>query len=328
MIAVTGATGLLGNIIVQQLAEQGVPVIGLTHNLRPSATQTTNAKIIWRKADITDPVSLHEALHDAEGVIHAAAMVSFNPRHRKELHHINVAGTRNIVNACLNLNLKRLVYISSVAALGRQKKQTLITEDNIWVETSTHTCYAATKYRGELEVFRGQEEGLSTAILNPSVILAPGNWNRSSAQLFKYVWKEIPFYIEGSLNYVDGRDAAALAIRLYNADVQGERFIANAGAVPYKRFFDEAAARLNRKTARLKVSGSWLHLLSSLEQARAWLGGNPLITRETALLAGQHFVYDNQKVTQRFAFSFQSFENTLDWCCSAYLQQVKNQNNR
>lgn len=284
--------------------------------------------VIWREADITDPVSLHEALQHADGVIHAAALVSFNPRHRKKLFQVNVMGTRNIVNTCLNLKLQRLIHISSVAALGRQKNQTLINEDNTWTESPANTFYAETKYRAELEVFRGQQEGLSAAILNPSVILAPGNWNRSSAQLFKYVWRQIPFYISGSLNFVDGRDAAALAVKLYYAPAQGERFIANAGAVPFKTFFNETAVRLHRRPPGIKVSGPVLHLLSRLEQVRAWLGGNPLITRETALLAGNYFLYENRKVTERFAFAFQSFEATLDWCCSWYSQWAKNQNNR
>lgn len=326
MIAVTGATGLLGSAIVQKLTASGQTVIGIARKIIPD--NTSQEKVIWRKADVTDPVSLQEALADADGVIHAAALVSFNPRDRKKLLEINSIGTRNIVNACLNLGIRRLVYISSVAALGRQKNQTLINEENPWTESELNTWYAESKYRGELEVFRGQEEGLSTAILNPSVILTRGNWNNSSAQLFKYVWKQIPFYIDGSLNYVDGRDAAELALKLYQSDAEGERFIANAGTVSFKKFFDEVALRLNRKPPSLKISGKLLHLISGFEQIRARLGGNPLITRETAQLAGNHFTYDNTKITRYLGFSFQSFESTLDWCCSYYLDQQKIQNNR
>lgn len=119
MIAVTGATGLLGSAIVQQLMARGHTVVGITRKIIPD--NEAQKSIIWREADVTDPVSLHEALQDATGVIHAAALVSFNPRHRNRLMQINVTGTRNIVNACLNLGIKRMVYISSVAALGRQK---------------------------------------------------------------------------------------------------------------------------------------------------------------------------------------------------------------
>ncbi len=326
MIAVTGATGLLGSAIAQQLTGLGYTVLGITRKI--VSDRSLPEKIIWREADVTDPVSLHEALSDAEGVIHAAALVSFNPRHRRKLMEINVTGTRNVVNACLNLGIRRLVYISSVAALGRQKNQTLINEDNPWTDSELNTWYAESKYRGELEVFRGQEEGLSTAILNPSVILTRGNWNNSSAQLFKYVWKEIPFYIDGALNYVDGRDVAALAVKLYHADIEGERFIANAGSVSFKKFFDEVALRFNRKPPYVLVSGGLLGLISSIEHFRARLGGNPLITRETAQLAGSNFTYDNKKITRCLGFSFQSFESTLDWCCSYYLEQQKIQNNR
>jgi nucleoside-diphosphate-sugar epimerase len=326
MIAVTGATGLLGSLIINHLTDAGQQVIALSRN--PTHSRLPTGNVIWRQADVTDAVSLHEALQQASGVIHAAALVSFNPRHRKVLFETNVIGTRNVVDACLTLNINRLVHISSVAALGRQPHETRINENHPWTESPINTHYAETKYRSELEIFRGQEEGLSTAILNPSVILAPGNWNHSSAQLFKYVWRQMPFYIDGSLNYIDGRDAAALAVKLYQSNIQGERFIASAGAVPFKTFFDETAARLHRKPPYLKVSGRLLRLLSALEQVRAWLGGNPLITRETAQLAGHYFLYDNHKITSRFDFSFQSFEATLDWCCAWYLKQINNQNNR
>lgn len=325
MIAVTGASGLLGSAIVHQLTTNGHTVIGIT---RKTDIQATHEKIIWRNADVTDPVSLHEALSDATGVIHAAALVSFNPRHRNKLMEINVTGTRNIVNTCLNLGIRRLVYISSVAALSRQKNQTIINEENPWTDSELNTWYAESKYRGELEVFRGQEEGLSTAILNPSVILTRGNWNNSSARLFRYVWKQIPFFIDGSLNYVDGRDAATLAVKLFFSDAEGERFIANAGSVSFKKFFDEAALRLSRRPPFLKISGSLLRFISNMEHLRAWLGGNPLITRDTANLAGMFFTYDNTKIARRFGFSFQSFEATLDWCCSFYLDKQKIQNYR
>ncbi|MDW8331216.1 MAG: SDR family NAD(P)-dependent oxidoreductase [Cyclobacteriaceae bacterium] len=326
MIAVTGATGLLGNAIIQQLMNDGYQVVAITRKIKPE--NPTNEKLVWREADVTDPVSLHEAFTGVDGVIHAAALVSFNPRQRKELFQINVTGTRNVVNACINLGIKRLVYISSVAALGRKKNQTVIDEDNPWTDSALNTWYAESKYRGELEVFRAQEEGLSTAILNPSVILTRGNWNNSSARLFKYVWKEMPFYIEGSLNYVDGRDAATLAVKLYFSGFEGERFIANAGTVTFKNFFDAVAKRFQRRPPSIKVSGNFLKVLSSMEQLRARLGGDPLITRETAQLADTFFAYDNRKIKHRLGFSFQSFESTIDWCCSYYLDLLKIQNNR
>jgi nucleoside-diphosphate-sugar epimerase len=207
MIAITGGNGLLGSFIIRELINTNQPFVAFKRNNSDiSLLRDVSEKITWRDADVLDPVSLNEALNDITHVIHAAAIVSFNPRDAKKIYNVNVLGTRNITNACLNAGVRRFVHISSVAALGRQKDQTIIDEQNKWIDNPLNSTYAESKYYAELEVFRAQEEGLSTVIINPSVILAPTDWTRSSAQLFKYVYDEKSFYIDGSLNYVDVRD--------------------------------------------------------------------------------------------------------------------------
>src|SRR6185369_576794 len=124
-------------------------------------------------------------------------------------------GTRNVVNACLTSGIQRMILISSVAALGRKKGQTEINEESQWTDSELNTDYANSKYLSELEVFRGQEEGMSISIVNPSVILAPANITKSSAKIFDYVLKDRPFYIDGSINYVDARDVAELVFKLH-----------------------------------------------------------------------------------------------------------------
>jgi dihydroflavonol-4-reductase len=330
MIAVTGANGLLGSYIVRNLCKANIPFVALKRKgSDTSLLQDLSDKINWRDADVTDPVSLEEAFTDVTKVIHTAAYVSFNPRQAKKIFQINTDGTRNIVNACLTKNISRLLHVSSVAALGRQKGQTTLTEDNKWVENSINSYYGQSKYQAELEVFRGQEEGLSTVIVNPSVILGfNNNWNKSSAQLFKYAYKEKPFYINGSLNYVDVRDVAEASLQLFNSPIEGERFILSAGSVPFKTFFDGAANGFQKKGPSVKVGSSVANLLAGAESVRTWLtGSEPLITRETARLVDAFFHYDNQKVKNAINFNFQTIESTLNWCCEHYRRKydIKNQ---
>jgi nucleoside-diphosphate-sugar epimerase len=325
MIAVTGANGLLGSFVARKLLSTNTPFVALK---RPgsdtSLLEDVNRLITWRDADVLDTVALHEALAGVSGVIHAAALVSFNPRDKKKLFRTNIEGTKNMVDACLLLGIGRMVHVSSVAALGRQKNQEIITEENKWTESTLNSAYAESKYRAELEAFRGQEEGLSTVIVNPSVILSRGNWNRSSAQLFKYVWKSRPFYIDGSLNYVDVRDVSEAIVKLYHSQYQGERFIINAGSIPYLEFFRAVAQRLSRKPPGIKLSKSTLTWLARMEQFRSALtGAHPLITPETARLAETRFFYANQKVTQALNMAFQPIEQSLDWCCSWYSDQTR-----
>jgi dihydroflavonol-4-reductase len=324
MIAVTGANGLLGSFIVKKILAEGKPCIALVREGSDlSLLGDCPPALHIRKADILDAVQLQESLKDVTQVVHAAAVVSFNPGRRKQIMENNIAGTRNVVNACLDNGVSRLLHISSVAALGRQKGQTVIDENNKWTDSSLNSSYAESKYLAELEVFRAQEEGLSTIIVSPSVILAPANWKKSSAQLFKYVWDEKPFYIDSHLNYVDVRDLTNIVVSLLESGIEGERFIVNAGNIPFVDFFKKVAQRFEKKSPSIRLRKGFLNVVAFTEKLRCRLSGTePLITKETALLAGSHFIYDNQKIKNTLAFDFQSVDETVDWCCAYYLNYI------
>lgn len=324
MIAVTGANGLLGSFLVRKLNAERVPFVALKQqNSDTSLLKDINESITWREATLLDPVSLNEALHDITAVIHAAAIVSFNPREERKMFDVNVLGTRNVVDTCLALNIKRMVHISSVAALGRQKEKKIITEDNKWVNSALNSAYAESKYLAELEVFRGQEEGLNTVTLNPSVILAPADWNRSSAQIFKYIWKKRPFYFNGMMNYVDVRDVADIAYQLVHSPFEAERFIINAGNISFHDLFHKVAANFNTRAPHIRLGRKTLKILAALEAVRAFIQNKtPLITRESARLAGTEFLFDNEKISKALNFKFQTIDKTLQWCCEYYLRQV------
>ena len=323
MIAVTGANGLLGSFVVRELLDRGLPFVALKRkNSDITLLSDVNARINWINADISDPVSLEDSLKDISAVIHTAALVSFNPRDKQRLFNTNVNGSRNIVNVCLTAGVKKLVHISSVAALGRQKNQQSVDETSKWVDSPLNSTYAQSKYLAELEVFRGAEEGLNVTVVNPSVILAPANWDKSSAQLFKYVWKGNKFFIDKDLNYVDVRDVAKATVQLLDTTYAGERFILNAGRLPIGIFFREIAKRFGKPSPSLKLGAKMVKTLAFFENLRANMtGSEPLITPETARLANTHFLYQNEKVVRTLNFRFKSIEETLDWCCEYYKHQ-------
>ncbi len=320
MVAVTGANGLLGSYIIRKLIEEQRSFVALKRSdSSTSLLDDVSDKITWRNTDVLNPVTLKEAFEGCTHVIHAAAVVSFNPHRSDKIMEINVIGTRNVVNACIEQKIKKLVHISSVAALGRQKEQTLIREDNKWLDNPTNSVYAKSKYRAELEVFRGQEEGLNTVILNPSVILAPADWDRSSAKIFKYIWNKRPFYIDAYLNYIDVRDAASIVYQFLDNDQQAQRFILNAGNISLKNLFEKIAKNFKVNPARMRVSKAVLGFAAGVEAVRSWItGSEPLVTRETAQIAETQFLYDNKKIKKILNFEFQSIDSTLEWCCCYY----------
>ncbi len=328
MVAVTGANGLLGNQVVRTLLKNGEQVVALKRkNSDISLLSDIHDKIEWREADITDEVSLLEGFNGVDAVIHAAASVSFKRSERQKIFDINVIGTKNVVDTCLALNIKRLVHISSIAALGRPTNKNIIDEKNKWTPSPLNSIYAESKYLAELEVFRGQQEGLSTVMINPTVILGPSDWNKSSSQLFKYVAKQQRFFIDGTLNYVDARDAANIIYQLLKSPIEGERFVVSAGHIEYLDFFKKIGKSLNRRPPSIKINKTILKILAVLEDGRSILtGSTPLITRETARMAGKSFIYDNQKIIDRLNFEFQSIEMTLEWCSMYYIAKMSRKN--
>ena len=128
---------------------------------------------------------MEEILQSVSNVYHCAAIVSYNPKDKRKILKINVEGTANIVNACLGAKIEKLVYVSSVAALGRIRDEEMITEKMNWSEETSNSTYGKSKYFAEMEVWRGIAEGLKAVIVNPSLIIGGENWEHSSSAIFK-----------------------------------------------------------------------------------------------------------------------------------------------
>jgi nucleoside-diphosphate-sugar epimerase len=316
MIVVTGANGLLGSYILRRLLSEKVPVIGIKKPGTETPVASDLNQVIWREADVLDIESLEDAFKEATTVIHAAAIVSFNPRMERKMMEVNETGTRNVVNLCLEKKITNLIHISSVAAIGRQKGVNHINEQNKWQDGDLNTEYAISKHLAELEVWRGHEEGLNVAIVNPSVILAPPFHAKSSSQIFHYVMNEKRFYADVQTNYVDVRDVVELIWLILEKKIFGERFIASSGHISFIELTRQIAMRLNKRAPDIQIPQSVLPTLARISDWISWVTGNePLITPQTAKLAKDLFYYSGQKAVQHTGLHYHTLEKTLDWCC-------------
>ncbi len=320
MIAITGANGLLGSFILKKFISEKLPVIGLKRvKSNISHLDEFIPKTEWREADITNSLSLTDAFKNVHTIVHAAAVVSFDPRAKEKIYQANVIGTQNIVNACLASDIPRLIFISSVAALGRKKGAAEINEENRWTEGELNSDYAKSKYLAELEVYRGQEEGLSVSIINPSIILSAADPNKSSAQLFKYVQQKRMFYVDGTINYVDVRDVAELVYKIYKTPVPGEKYIANAGTVGLSELMQKIAVRLGKKGPSIKINPRLLRLAAWAEEMRCkFTGSEALISRQSVKMPAEKLIYHNNKSIHQLNMAYRPLDETLDWCCAYY----------
>ena len=323
-ILITGANGLLGSNVARRFAEAGFEVIALCR-ARSDLSLLKNfvSKIKIIEGDILDIASLEIALENIDFVVHTAAVVSYSPKDRNNMYKVNVEGTANIVNICLDKRIKKLCYVSSIAALGKPNASTehtldgVIDENQKWEDSPLNSHYAKSKYQGELEIWRGQAEGLATVIVNPSVILGEGDWNKSSTQLFKYVYDEHRFFTEGNLNYVDVKDVVEAIFRLTVSEIKNERFILNAGTITYKSFFERVAKVFYKNPPKKSISPFLIEILWRLEAIRSFFTKkSPLITKETAKNSRTKFAYKNQKISRAINFKFTDFDETILRVCS------------
>lgn len=331
MILVTGGTGLVGSFLLAELSRRGLPVRAIYRGAMPPSVAGMQP-VKWVPGDLRDGLGLHSALEGVTHVFHCAGLVSYAPQDEEELLRINVEGTANIVDACLERPGIRLGYVSSVAALGggaaaAQREQATteplrIDERSQWDLGAEHNAYATSKYLAELEVWRGISEGLQAVVVNPAVVLGPADWHRSSTRLFRYAYDEHRFYTPSSLNLVDVRDVVEMLASLtLDTDRSGERYVLSAGRWPLAEVLSLMAAGFGKRPPTVAVPGWAAETIWRLEHVRSLLtGARPLITRDTARAGRRPLVYQADKIRRELGREFRPLSETIRWCCQELAQ--------
>lgn len=329
MILVTGGTGLVGSHLLYKLVVQGEnpcatyrDTKSLQKIKRVFAYYSDNpnslmGKIKWIKADMLDYYSVKVALANIDKVFHTAAVVSFQSSDKQSLVITNVEGTANVVNACVEMKIKKLVHVSSIGALGRAGSDGVVTEENHW-NGKKSSAYSTSKYLSEMEVWRAVAEGLNAVIINPSIILGPGNWNTGSSKLFKSMYGGLKFYTTGTNGFVDVNDVADIMIKLMNSDIVGERFIINSEIINYRDLFFWMADALNVRRPKYRAGENLSGIVWRLLAVKTALTGNrSSITRETAETANQFYNYSNNKIVETLGHKFIPIKESV--CSNAVL---------
>lgn len=328
-ILVTGGTGFVGSYILRYLVDAGATVRAFKRSTSPmDLVDDIKDQIEWVEGDILDVPFIEEAMDGIDYVYHAAAMISFNPKEAAQMLKVNGEGTANIVNAALYKGIKKLVHVSSIAALGRKEHQPNINEQAQWENSKENSNYAISKFKAECEVWRGMQEGLNIAIINPSVILGAGYWDQGSCKLFGKANKGMQYYPSGSTGFVDVRDVARAAIQLMDSDIVGERYIVNGENLMYKEFFAMTAEALN-KQAPSKQAPAWLvNILWRLEWGRSKLFRSaPLLTRETARTAMSTYYYHNNKIKKDMDFEFTPIARSIQETAQLFKESQQQKRN-
>lgn len=324
MVVVTGGSGLVGKELIAQLLQRGEQVTALFNN---TPLPDFHSPLLNQVAcNVLDIAGLEAAMEGAEQVYHCAAIVTFNPARKEELFKINVEGTANVVNAAINSGVRKLVHVSSVAALGRIREDGLINETMNWTEESSNSLYGKSKYQAEMEVWRGIGEGLEAVMVNPVIILGNGDWNSGSTHIFRSVYDEFPWYSDGVTGFVDVRDVAAAMIQLMNSSISSERFILSEGNYTYREVFEKIARAFGKKPPHKRITPLLAALVWRLEALKSrFTGKDPLVTRETARTALAKAHFDNSKLPRFLpGFTYHSLDETITHTCRRLQQKLNN----
>ncbi len=324
-ILITGATGFLGSYIARTLVEdERYQVLALRRsNSRLDLLGNVRDAVTWYEADILDVATLDGIVQNCDMIIHSAAIISFQRKDFGQMHRVNVDGTANLVNLATYHGIEKFVYISSIAALGRHAPGKVITEQDSWADGPFNTRYGLSKHKGELEVWRGQTEGLPTIILNPSLILGAGYWHHGTPGIFDRIAAGTRFFPGGSNGVVDVRDVAKAVKIAIEKNLSAQRLIISGENLTYRDLLHYIAQALGQKGPAFEVSG----FLGALAWRADWLKSlmtrrERLLTRESLRSISHNSLYDNTKSRELLGLTYRGIRETITATAHAYKTAV------
>ena len=334
MILVTGATGILGRVIVLELLKRG-KTVRATKRKSSNLEEVKNSfrfytenpnecfeKINWIDVDFDNLNSLEKALEGVEEVYHCAAKVSFHPNDEKKMYHTNIEGTTQLLYACENSSVKKFLFVSSIAVLDGLNENGELDENSDFNPKIDHSSYAISKHFSEMEVWRASAEGLNVAIVNPGLIIGSGNWNESSGTLFKELG-ENNYTFSGGTSYVDVRDVAKISVELMEKNIFAERFILVSENKKYEEIANSIKQKLGKPAVKI-VPNILLKVTVFLNSILGWLISPLKMANKVNIKSVTEFnKISNQKIKEKLNYEFISVEESLAFHVENYIKSNK-----
>lgn len=319
MIVITGATGHLGNTLVRKLVNMNKKVRALILPGEDIAS-LRGLEVEKVEGDVRDPDSLRKAFEGADIVYHCAGIISILPGQQKQLYKVNVLGTRNVVNMCLEIKVKRLVYTSSIHALSEPAPGIVFDESREFNPENVLGEYSKSKTLGTLEVIWGIKKGLDAVILCPSGIIGPYDYRISEMGklIVDFIKGKVKACVDGAYDFVDVRDVAEGLILACDKGKKGECYILSGQQISVQqllKFLEEISGvkapsfRLSRQVAR--VAGFFNVFYCNLMKIK------PLFTPFSIDVLASNSLVSCQKAQVELGYSsrsiYESIKDTVQW---------------
>jgi len=336
MIFVTGATGLLGRVIVLELLKKGKKV-------RASKRASSNLdevkksfkfyteypafffkKIEWVEVDFDDEKSIEIALRDVGEVYHCAGKISFDSKDDEEVYHAGVTATKNLLSACKASSVYKFLYVSSAAVMDLTNQYGMLTEQSLFDHQKDHSAYVISKYMCEQLVKSADSLRFRTVIVSPGMILGSGNWKQSSGELLQ-IFIDTPFTFSGGTSCVDVRDVAKISLLLMEQNVFGERFIISSENKKYTQIAHEIREKIGKKNS-IVLTKKHLKCLIFLNILFGWLIAKlRLLTKANIDFVSSFPKASNKRIKEKLDYNFIPVAESIDFHIGNYIKD-KNKN--
>lgn len=319
-VIVTGATGLVGSHLLIELTQKHKQVIALYRNgesikLIAQLFDYYNRsdyynRVVWQKGDITNVDALKSIFVNTKTVFHTAALVSFEKKDAQKLYETNVVGTQNVLKAIKVNGVSSLVFISSVASIRNKNTDGFYVEEGSKEGGRAWTGYSKSKTESEELVLKAKKEGLKTVIVNPGVILGPGEITKSSIAIFNTVKQGLRFYTLGINGFVDVRDVVDSVLLLNELKQSANRYVCVGANTTFKKLFEIISKDLGVRAPKYKANKLLLSIAWRVELVLAKINKRePKLTKDNTSSALEIIKYDSSLLKNELNFKFRTLED-------------------
>jgi dihydroflavonol-4-reductase len=312
---VTGPTGLIGSSVVRRLLARGREVRCYVEPGAPRANlEGLEVEVV--EGDINDRERVGQALEGCDKLYHLAAIYKLWLPDSTVIYDVNVEGTKTVLFAAMRADLERVVYTSSIAAVGIPEGDRLAdetTEFNVW-DQANH--YIRTKWLSERDALRFAAEGVPVVVVNPAFVMGERDIGPTpTGELVVECLKEkVPAYPEGGFNVVDVEDVAEAHILAEEKGRVGERYILGNHNITYQEFYDAVSevAGVKRVTRKLPTRLLWGLAWAFERYADYYSHEAPVITYKSARYASRKLWYDCRKAHEELGMPRTPLRETID----------------
>jgi len=310
-VLVTGATGFLGSWVTREFVRAGRRVRILARP-RSRLGDLGRLGVEVARGDVLSPESLVLATAGVDAIVHCAGLLSLNPREREALQRVNVEGTRNVLQAAASRGV-RVVHTSSIATIGPTAEPRTLDEGAPSVPLAFDYAYAVSKRQSEELALSHARQGLDVVVLNPGIVLGPGDVNYGSTLfILHYLRRELWAHLGGGASFADVRDVACAYVTALDRGRSGERYV----LAGMNRSFGEVQEDLRRITGLHRSAplpqplAEWMALWS---QVGAALGRHPFEAFNAPVVRwGSLFNYcSSRKAETEIGYRTRDFSTTL-----------------